>query len=309
MIGGRRGVAALFVFAALWLPLSAHAWNAAGHRLSAYIAWQLLDESTRGQVSRILESHPDHGRWIARAKDVTPDLAAFLEASTWPDEIKGDPRFYDADEDRPTTLLSGLPDMQRHRHWHYINRPLGRPPKLTDAKGELDRQLSQLINSLASRNTSAGQRAYALPWVIHLVADAHQPLHTVSRYDAEGRSDEGGNLSSINHPFHPRHSSMNLHTYWDDLPGPPWLRGRYLEGAANRIIMSYPSPPTTGTVQTWIDESWQIARESAYPPGNEAVPTLSAEFHEKAQAIARKRVAEAGYRLAALLQDLLNRRP
>lgn len=295
----------------LLLPIPASAWNAAGHRLSALIAWQQLDDSARRQVSRILEHHPDHERWVARSKDASPELTAFIEASTWPDDIKGDKRFYDINEDEPTALLPGFQDMARHRPWHYINRPLGNLSKRhgTDEEGELERQLDRLSETIGNPKSSEQQRAYALPWLIHLIADAHQPLHTVSRYDAAGRGDEGGNRLIVNHPFHPRLSSMNLHTYWDDLPGPPWLRGHYLERTAANIVEAYPPPPPPGDTKRWIDESWQIAHDNAYPQGNEDVPTLSADFHETAQAIARKRIAEAGYRLAARLQSLFAQKP
>ncbi len=290
----------------LLAPLPANAWNAAGHRLSALIAWQQLDEGTREQVVDLLALHPDYERWLARAKDVPPQLAAFLGASTWPDEIKNDKRFYDAGKGEPTVLLPGFPDMMRHRSWHYIDHPIGHSSKQHSSDGKLDQQLNLLTNTIGDRKTSDRQRAYALPWLIHLVADVHQPLHTVSRYDANGRGDEGGNLLTIEHPFHARLSSMKLHAYWDDLPGPPWLRGRYLEREASAIVTDYPPPPPTGGVQSWIKESWKIASNNAYPQGDEDVPTLTADFHHNAQAIARKRIAEAGYRLAALLRNLLS---
>jgi hypothetical protein len=307
MPGYRRPISVFAVLTALLAPLPAEAWNAAGHRLSALIAWQQLDESTRSRISHVLTLHPDHARWLTRAKNVKPELAAFLEASTWPDEIRSDKRFYDAGKDPPTAPLPGFPEMARHRHWHYIDRPIGNVPKRHETDGELDRQLDRLADTIGNHKTSDQQRAYALPWLIHLVADAHQPLHTVSRYNEKGESDEGGNRQIIAHPFHPRLSSMKLHAYWDDLPGPPWLRGRYLERAANRIMADYPPPPASGGAQSWIDESWQIARRDAYPPGDDEVPTLSADFHQKALSISRKRIAEAGYRLAALLQNLFGK--
>ena len=297
----------LLVFIALLLPLPASAWNGAGHRLSALIAWQQLDESTRQQVSRLLAHHPDHERWTARSKSMPPELAAFVEASTWPDDIKGDKRFYDADSDVVTKLLPGFPDMARHRHWHYIDRPLGNPPKLHHTKGELDRRLDVLITTVGDDRLSDQQRAYALPWLIHLVADAHQPLHTVSRYDATGRADEGGNLLTVKTPFHPRLSSMNLHTYWDDLPGPPWLRGKRLEKNAARLIEDYP-PPAQGDVRLWRDESHRLLAE-AYPTSNGSLlPIISEDFRQRSRDIAECRIVEAGYRLGSLLDDIFTLR-
>lgn len=312
---GDKGLAlrlARVVLIALLLlsPLSASAWNAAGHRLGALIAWQQLDEATRGKIDAILVRHPDHGRWITRAKGNPPELAAFLGASTWPDDIKSDKRFYDADQDAETPVLPGFPDMARHRHWHYVDMPLGHPPKHDDSDGELDQQLERLSDIL--RNSSNDrQRVYALPWLIHLVADAHQPLHTASRYDAAGKGDRGGNRLRVTNPFHPRRTSMSLHSYWDDLAGPPWLHGHYLEEAAARITASYPQAPRRSATKHWIAESWQIARDSAYPPESDAaLPVLlDGDFHHKAQEIAQRRIAESGYRLAALLRNLLRGRP
>ncbi|MFZ2854532.1 MAG: S1/P1 nuclease [Rhodocyclaceae bacterium] len=295
----------------LFLPLSASAWNAAGHRLGALIAWQQLDDATREKIGAILAQHPDHERWIARARGNPPELAAFLGASTWPDDIKADKRFYDAGQDAETPLLPGFPDMARHRHWHYLDKPLGHPPKHEDSDGELDRQLERLSDTLRNSSSDNRQRVYALPWLIHLVADAHQPLHTVSRYDAAGKSDRGGNRLLVTNPFHPRRASMSLHGYWDDLAGPPWLHGHYLEEAAARITASHPQAPRRSATKRWIAESWQIARDSAYPPENDtAMPVLlDGDFHQKAQEIAQRRIAESGYRLAALLRNLLRSKP
>lgn len=308
--------AALTLLLAL-LPLTASAWNPAGHRLSAFIAWQQLDDNTRRQITHLLTQHPDYERWIARRKSLAPnspvspelaaELAVFLEAATWPDDIKGDKRFYDAGEDAPTTLLPGFPDMARHREWHYVDRPLDPAPKIPRSNGALGRQLPALIGTLANPRANQRQRAYALPWLIHLVGDAHQPLHAASRYDAAGHSDEGGNLLTIEHPFHPRRSSMSLHAYWDDLAGPPWLRGEALERRARAIVTAYPPPAPAGGPERWLSESWQLAQTLAYPASGDPVPRISETFHELAQATAQRRIAEAGYRLAELLQALCRR--
>jgi hypothetical protein len=285
------------------------AWNAAGHRLSAYIAWQKMDEVTRKKVEGLLLQHPDHEHWLKRAKNAPPALAAFLEASTWPDDIKSDRRFHDS-ENETTAPIRGFSDRARHRQWHYINRPLAPLPSHSpkEVTGQLDGRLAELIEVMRSNDDL--QRIYALPWLIHLVADAHQPLHVVSRYDREGQSDDGGNALTIATPFHPRLATMNLHAYWDDLPGPPWLRGERLEQAGNAIMEAHPRPPPVGTISHWIEESWQIAAHNAYPDDTNRTnppPEITPEFNERAQEVARQRIAEAGYRLAFLLQRLLKK--
>ena len=69
----------------------------------------------------------------------------------------------------------------------------------------------------------------------------------------------------------------------------------------------YPKPePSTPT--QWLEESWQIAKDKAYPPDVENVPTISEAFFEETLEIANRRISEAGYRLAELLRQLLSPR-
>lgn len=280
------------------------AWNAAGHRLVAAIAWECLDSDTRSTVADILRQHPDHASWLARSSN-EPGLTAFLAASTWPDDIRKDPRFFNAGEDPPTTPVSGFPDMERRRHWHYADRPIGLITGDDASTGTLDRQLPRLIHTLGSRQATANERAFALPWLIHLLGDAHQPLHTASRYDGDGHGDRGGNELAIVNPFDPQNPETNLHRYWDSLPGSPWLRAARLESIAKALVASYP-PPLIGTPQHWLAESRRIAENDAYPFNDAVVPTISAAFHQRASEIARRQIADAGYRLADLLQRLLS---
>jgi S1/P1 Nuclease len=97
-----------------------------------------------------------------------------------------------------------------------------------------------------------------------------------------------------------------LHAFWDDLPGPPWLRGERLDAACSALTTRY-APPVPSSPEQWIEESGQIAKTSAYPPGMDEVPTISAEFMEQSREIAARRVAEAGYRLADLLRERLHK--
>ena len=278
---------------ALLLPLPDAAWNSAGHRLIAAVAWDQLDEQTRFAVTELLRQHPDYERWLKNDKDGDAGRTAFIEASTWPDEIRQDERFFDPG-DEPTPTPPGFPDMQRHRDWHYINLPLDNPDRPATS-GLLNKQLPALAGIVGSPARSITERSYALPWLIHLTGDTHQPLHTVER---------GGNDQAIIDPFNPRKGITTLHAYWDALPSPPWLRGARLAKASKALISSYPKPEPSSPAQ-WLKESWKIAKESAYPPTIENVPTISETFYENSREIANQRVTEAGYRLAELLRELL----
>ena len=290
---------------ALLLPFHAQAWNSTGHRLVASIAWEHLDNTARTEASRLLHEHPDYERWHQKAGEEDPDRIVFIEASTWPDEIRKDKRFYSAGSDEPTPTLPGFPDMERRSNWHYVNRPLDASLTSHPVSGQIDKQLVDLAKILGSHKASSVERHYALPWLIHLAGDAHQPLHASVRLDAEGPWDKLGNGMTVINPFNQRKTSSTLHAFWDDLPGPTGLRGEQLDTATRALLAVYPRPPRSSTSDTWIDESWQIARESAYPQSKDTMPTISEAFYEKSRETANRRVTEAGYRLADLLNSLL----
>ncbi len=291
-------------------PRPGLAWNAAGHRLIAAIAWEQLHPEVRREVSSLLYRHPDHPRWLKRAGGEDSERRVFIEASTWPDEIRKDKRFYSADSDAPTPTLPGFPDMERRRNWHYVNIPLNATPDTTPLSGQLDRQLVALARTLETPAADQLERSYALPWVIHLVGDAHQPLHTSVRLDAEGKWDRLGNSLEVRNPFNSRRPVSTLHTFWDDLPGPPWLRGDRLDQACRALMAAHTRPTRSTSSQRWIGESWQIARDSAYPPGNNLTPgeliTITEAFFENSREIANRRIVQAGYRLADLLNQSFN---
>ena len=294
----------VFLTAALSaVPAPVLAWNAAGHRLIATIAWTHLKPEVRSEVGQLLRIHPDYPRWVKRAGEDTGDRGAFIEASTWPDEIRKDKRFYSAGNEEPTPILPGFPDMERHRNWHYVNIPLGSTADKAPLSGQLDTQLVELTKTLEFSSVNH-DRAYALPWLIHLVGDVHQPLHTSIRLDAEGKWDKLGNGLEVQNPFNSRKPVSTLHAFWDDLPGPPWLRGDKLDEASQVLMTVHPRAGRSTSSRRWVEESWQIARDNAYPPSNDPTPIITAAFYESSREIANQRVALAGYRLA----DLLNRR-
>ena len=276
----------------LLAPAVAQAWNAAGHRLTAFIAWQQLSPAGREAVAELLAAHPDHPRWTTRARSVDP-AALLAEAATWPDDIRGDPRFHDEGSETPTPPVPGLPDTRRHRRWHYVD--LG--PDGVPAAGELDRRIGELARTLGSRGRPT-EHAWALPWLVHLVGDIHQPLHVGHA------GDSGGNEVEIEDPFNPRKPFTSLHAWWDELPGPPWLRGRRLEQRASRLLAQYP-PPVPGTIETWRAESHNLLA-SAYPqrPGS-LLPLTDEDFRRRSRDIADRRIVEAGYRLGWLLKATL----
>ena len=254
-----------------------------------------------------MRDHPDYARWTRKAGKNDHDRTAFIEASTWADLIRYDPRFHDAG-DPATPLLPGFPDMDNHRDWHYVNRPLGGYPTARRGDGErpgqLDTRLEVLAATLGSRDASeraAMRRSYALPWLIHLVADAHQPFHVI---DADAAWDAPQGDLKLLDPSAPRKRTTSLHAFWDDLPGPSGLSGSRLDSACRALTAMYP-PPRPSSPTQWIDESWQVAQTDGFPADYSRQRRISKAFFENAKEIANQRIVAAGYRLADILRKHL----
>ena len=97
-------------------------WDATGHRAMAAIAYDRLRLPTRARVDEILRAHPEIGALGANVNVNTPAgiREVFLRASVWPDQIRGDARFYEETDPnvQPTPLLPGYPTMARRAGWH-----------------------------------------------------------------------------------------------------------------------------------------------------------------------------------------------
>jgi len=285
----------LFALLFLTIPAMAQAWSAAGHRLSACIAWQQLSPASRLMIHEILARHPDYPRWQARAKSGEA-VEIFAEAATWADSIRNDPRYFDERREWPTPPIPGLIDNARHKVWHYVDfDEFGRV-----REGELDQQIDRLTQQLRS-NSTPQQATYALPWLLHLVGDIHQPLH-VGRH-----GDEGGNQFEIENPSDKRQPFTNLHAYWDELPGPYGLRGQRLQQEAARLVGMI-RPPQPGNTLTWRNESHALLSQVYPRTAGSLLPIVSEQFRQQSRELAQRRIVDAGYRLGWLLESLFQPR-
>lgn len=277
--------------ATLGFAWPAAAWNANGHRLIAGIAWTQLTPPARQHCLQLLERHPDYPQWTQKTRSTAP-LAIFAEAATWADDIRDDPRYYDADRESPVPSPAGLIDNRRHRHWHYADRDRQGQP----GQGELDRRSEQLLHTLR-QDTRSTTAVWALPWLLHLVGDLHQPLHVGHAEDL------GGNRFAVENLLTPRQPFTNLHAYWDGLPGRQSLRGERLERQLSRLLQQYPAP-TRGEPRHWYAES-RAALADAYPEHDGSLlPVIDAEFDRRARRLAEHRLVAAGYRLGWLLEEI-----
>ena len=261
----------------------------------AYIAYDRLTPGVRGHVDSIIRKHPDYARWI---KDVPPEhrgIAAFMAASIWADAIRGDDRFWEPgsqSKPNPTPQLPGFPDMEVHANWHYRDLPLsapGAPAPRPEAPNALVK-LREFCRALDD--------PYKLAWFVHIVGDAHQPLHAVSRFRRpDDKGDRGGNDVVLDHP------ARNLHAYWDNVVSRE-RDGSAIEKLAAELMQSEPAATRVALLdfESWFRESFEVAVNIVYKLDD---GKISPEYDKRAIDVGRERVILAGYRLAAVLNDRL----
>ena len=292
---------ALFCFAS-----PGAAWNATGHRIIAAIAYQRLTPGTRMRVDEMIRRHPDYAALFTRNAPADPEgraRAAFIAASVWPDEIKGDPRFWDDTrlDAQLTPLLPGFRDMARHTNWHYIDIPYtpdGAPGVQPGEPNALS-ALRRLLGEIGGPDTY-----YDLPWLEHLAGDVHQPLHCVTRFlKSQPDGDTGGNAVLVS-------PGRNLHALWDDLAGDD-TSDAYVTRLAAELTAENPAPRQGGEdPERWVEEGFKVAQDDVYAFGletgsRERPIDLSQNYLHHARLVARERIALSGYRLAAILNDKL----
>jgi hypothetical protein len=252
---------ALLVAACLLVVLPtrpAAAWGYLGHRVIAELATRQLDAPTRERIAELL------------ALDGKSDLH---EVANWADDVREGEVF------RWTVPL------------HYIN--FHRDQCVLDeaafcADGMcVSAAVRRFAGQLDDPGSSPGQRLEALSFLIHFVADAHQPLH------AGWFEDKGGNTFQVRW----QGKGSNLHSIWDyDL-----LQMRGLKQTEYVELLATEPLPQPGSLDPsrWVVESCQVVAEGwIYPPRRR----LTEDYMQRALGVAEQRMRLAAARLAALLQ-------
>lgn len=235
---------------------SAVAWGTQGHQVIALMAQSQLTRTARAQVDRLLALEPG---------------ATLSSISTWADE-SGNP--------------STVP-------WHYVNFPrdtcsydaLRDCPEGQCVVGAIRKQLEILAT-----DTPDEQRFIALKYLVHFVADVHQPLH------AGFLDDKGGNTYQLQAFTR----GTNLHALWDtglignlNQPSEVWV---------GRLLMTSMSLPVSDLDSARAaEESCRIVRGQGFYPAR----TVDPEYLERFTPVMEQRLATAANRLAAILNKAL----
>lgn len=266
-------------------PLSpALAWGGSGHEVVGFIAESFLTPSARQQVDALLAGEPASRRSLAAV-------------STWADEILSQPAW------RAKTAT-----------WHYVNVSIREPgyDAARDCPGSdcVVAQVEEQRHRLADRALLPAVRLEALKFLVHFAGDMHQPIHIGDN------KDKGGNSTFIRFQGH----TIKLHRMWDsgvlDIAAFDHRNeedlARELAGA---VTPAERSAWEQGDVLAWAGESHVIARDEVYaefgtdaPEGGNSPSSpilVTADYADRHVATAEKRLAQAGVRLAFMLNQAL----
>lgn len=299
---------------------SARAWNRAGHMVTGAIAHAVLKKDSPAALAKVvalLKKHPSYDKyWKQQVEmDFVPEadreLFLFMLAARWPDDARNDPKVY-------------LPDRGLER-WHYINLPFkpdGQPESVKTANPEDVNILRGFEENLAkvAGDAPEADRAAALSWVLHLIGDVHQPLHTSSLFttqfqyeDGRLKGDRGGTRFYVR--ARPNGAVIHLHQFWDGLiTGSDRFantRNRAIElRHRDEFAREKLTELATPEFEKWATkESFPLAKDVAYRKGallgsatRTAAPALPADYAATVQPIAERRAVLAGYRIAEVLR-------
>jgi hypothetical protein len=282
--GWLKAALATLVTAVLALPAPASAWGFYAHRQTARMAAANVTAETRAEILRLLRAEKQLG---------TPKcpLKTLQDASVWADCIRNEGWRWGYTAP-----------------WHYRTTPICEAynPRANCANGNcVTAQIERSHRILSDRSLPDNVRLEALAFLVHFTGDIHMPLHSGDK------DDRGGNDRITDYGIIP---DLNLHRIWD---GP--LAERAISDPADPVVRRY-SPAELaefggGSPADWGRESWQIARDFIYPTAfhtdevcNGDLPMKTALSQEDIVAgvpVARRRVVQAGVRIAELLDSAL----
>lgn len=294
------------------LPSPALAWDPIGHQVVAHVAWSRMRPETRARAVALLRAAPPDADLASLLPVSTKPLPVrertlFALASTWPDIVR--------DEDVAERWAR-----YHHGTWHYIDVFWDRPHPAGPARRRLDipqgrenvvERLQRFASSVGDQGRPAPERAIELAWVLHLVGDLHNPVHTSSRVTAaEPEGDRGANLFALDQ------ENQNLHWFWDSAISRGFRRRSmesedvFVTRVAVNIALRHPASEFAGRLtpaafERWAREGHDIDTTVVYPANLRRGRRPPAGYRRMVDRIAEERVALAGYRLAAVLDAAL----
>lgn len=310
----------------------AGAWDHPGHMATAAIAFAEIERQRPELIKKIgllMMKHPDPAPfWVATQGATGKERARrmFIQAARWPDDAKG------TSHDRNTwhtARFAVIADDAPEGSKAIVKARGGRPA------GDALEALMLNAAMLANPESSSGERALALSWMMHIVADIHQPLHVSDLFSKDfPAGNPAGTMSYVWDPL--QDSAMPLHLLWDSNTRRS-TKLADVDGYAREIMEKFPRSalpelkPYGGPddFERWARAAHQIAQDWAFDieavpdpdkdqdqeklvgkmvryildgvsPVDEA-PKVPAEYWEKLQKEVPRLLALAGYRIADII--------
>lgn len=273
------------VLAILGIVGTAHAWIDGGHMLVVAVAEPDISAPARKEIDRLLAIGG-----AEKSRD-------FWAAACWADDTK----------------------TRENGPWHYTNIHFREDGKKVDnlpLEENVVWAIHRFSKILSDRSKPDLERADALRFLLHFVGDLHQPMHATARdTGAFPRGDRGGNDFKVKGPPGMTPEPRNLHFLWDlacgmygDMPRPLAASDRtLLADLAKKVRSDNPRANwdlvAKANPTEWAQESFELARKFAYAMPENTVP--DADYLRRGRFVCQKQFALAGYRLADLLNKLL----
>lgn len=326
-----KAVTFLLVLCCFLLQAPAFAWDAVGHRLTAAIALHELTPAKQAALRELLTHHPryqtdflDEMPASVRAADSSEQLQWLLgQAAYWPDIARGLPKAEARRFNRPSWHFidgSWVRDAAKTQGNVYVLRQpaetvAGAPAASIRNESDVNNVITALdynTRILADHNRSMDERAVALCWVLHLMGDIHQPLHSGSLYSPNllRGGDRGGNAVNTD--------NGNLHARWDRALAESGMLTNLeaIQGDRSDYVAAINN--SSADWSQWLAESrdllltevytdTMLAAISAADRQGTALPDqpLDADYVQNMQRLSRQRLAFAGFRIAAWLENTL----
>jgi nuclease S1 len=250
-------IAGAFVLLLTVCRADAAAWGCDGHRAVVFIAQRLLPPAALTAAKATLAAAPID-RALRRFCDLVPD-DPIADSATWADDYR----------DVDATTFG----------WHFIDVPRGvtltssnehtycpRGDCIVDAIAAQYRALTESVD--------ASVKGKALRFLLHLVGDLHQPLHTTTN------GDRGGNCVPVTYRGRAPQAnsngdfSPNLHGVWDASMIRTLMTTHRLADAralAGYVVAQRPLPaavpaqePTKAVVTDWAQGAHAIGSSVVY---------------------------------------------
>jgi nuclease S1 len=269
-------IVALFAF----LPAQLPAWSARGHAIIADIASARLTPIAKRNLRVLLGKN------------------SLASIANWADAIRND---------QPETFGWHFVDIPRNAEGFAEERDCYRPQDKgptaqTDHHNCIVDRIAMFRQVLADENASEHDRLLALMFLVHFVGDVHQPLHAIE--DARGGNDIKvtvfGSDQCGNYP-------CNLHGAWDYslIEHTGFSEESYVHHLQGLIRKNHWEQRAGGSAEDWANESHRAALQVWVNNG----AAIDQTYYQSNIRLVDERLALAGVRLAALLNETLGKIP